>query len=110
MRAAPEDLFKARSDPTRRAIYEHLVSDGEQTVRALTDRAGVSPDPAVSWTVGLPAGVAPGDLRSARWQGRETLPQLGPGSRPVRVVSLGPFLSLQRRIPGCAPGKLKNVE
>src|SRR3982751_5089263 len=47
MRAAPDDLFKALADPTRRAIYEHLVSDGEQTVRALTDRAGVS-QPAVS--------------------------------------------------------------
>ena len=47
MRAAPDDLFKALGDPTRRAIYEHLVSDGEQTVRALTDRAGVS-QPAVS--------------------------------------------------------------
>ena len=32
-----------------------------------------SPDPAVSWTVSLP-GV--GDLRSAKWQGQETLPQL----------------------------------
>jgi DNA-binding transcriptional ArsR family regulator len=47
MRAAPDALFKALADPTRRAIYEHLVGDGEQTVRALTDRAGVS-QPAVS--------------------------------------------------------------
>ena len=37
MRAAPDDIFKALADPTRRAIYEHLVSDGEQTVRALTE-------------------------------------------------------------------------
>src|SRR5262249_20395859 len=47
MRAAPDDLFNALADPTRRAIYEHLVSGGEQTVRSLTDRAGVS-QPAVS--------------------------------------------------------------
>jgi len=26
------------ADPTRRAIFEHLVREGEQTVRALTDR------------------------------------------------------------------------
>ena len=52
MRAAPDDLFKALADPTRRAIYEHLVSDGEQTVRALTDRAGVS-QPAVSKHLGV---------------------------------------------------------
>src|SRR5205085_684657 len=50
-----------------------------------------SPDPAVSGTAGLPAGVATGDLRSAGWQGRETLPQLGPWSRPFREVSPGPF-------------------
>lgn len=42
-----DNLFKALSDPTRRAIFEHLSRDGEQTVHALTDRAGVS-QPAVS--------------------------------------------------------------
>lgn len=47
MRAAPDDLFKALADPTRRAIFEHLLTEGEQTVRALTIRAGVS-QPAVS--------------------------------------------------------------
>jgi DNA-binding transcriptional ArsR family regulator len=52
MRAAPDELFKALADPTRRAIYEHLVGSGEQTVRALTDRAGVS-QPAVSKHLGV---------------------------------------------------------
>lgn len=47
MSAAPDDLFRALSDPTRRAIYERLMRHGEQTVRALTDFAGVS-QPAVS--------------------------------------------------------------
>src|SRR3954454_10233641 len=47
MQAAPDDLFKALADPTRRAIFERLVRDGEQTVRALTDLAGVS-QPTVS--------------------------------------------------------------
>ena len=47
MQAATENVFKALSDPTRRAIFEHLARDGEQTVHALTDRAGVS-QPAVS--------------------------------------------------------------
>lgn len=47
MQAASDDLFKTLADPTRRAIFESLVVDGEQTVRALTDRAGVS-QPAVS--------------------------------------------------------------
>ncbi len=47
MCAAADCVFKALADPTRRAIYEHLARDGEQTVHALTDRARVS-QPAVS--------------------------------------------------------------
>src|SRR6202521_1913402 len=42
MQAATNDVFKALADPTRRAIFERLSRDGEQTVQALTDRAGVS--------------------------------------------------------------------
>ena len=52
MQAAPDDLFKVLADPTRRAIFERLVRDGEQTVRALTDQAGVS-QPAVSKHLGV---------------------------------------------------------
>ena len=40
-------IFKALGDPTRRALFETLCREGEQTVRGLTDRAGVS-QPAVS--------------------------------------------------------------
>jgi DNA-binding transcriptional ArsR family regulator len=40
-------LFKSLADPTRRALFERLTRDGEQTVRMLTDHAGVS-QPAVS--------------------------------------------------------------
>jgi DNA-binding transcriptional ArsR family regulator len=47
MLAATENVFKALADPTRRAIFEHLSRNGEQTVHALTARAGVS-QPAVS--------------------------------------------------------------
>jgi DNA-binding transcriptional ArsR family regulator len=44
----PRDvLFKTLADPTRRAIFERLSRDGEQTVRVLTDHSGVS-QPAVS--------------------------------------------------------------
>ena len=68
MRAAPDDLFKALSDPTRRAIYEHLLSDGEQTVRALTDRAGVS-QPAVSKHLGV---LKQAELVRDRPEGRQT--------------------------------------
>jgi DNA-binding transcriptional ArsR family regulator len=47
----PEDahdlLFRTLADPTRRAIFERLCREGEQTVSALTAQAGVS-QPAVS--------------------------------------------------------------
>jgi DNA-binding transcriptional ArsR family regulator len=53
---APDDLFRTLADPTRRAIFERLVRDGEQTVRALTARAGVS-QPAVSKHLGVLKGA-----------------------------------------------------
>ena len=68
---APDRLtrtFSALADPTRRAIYEHLVSDGEQTVRALTDRAGVS-QPAVSKHLGV---LKQAKLVRDRPEGRQT--------------------------------------
>ncbi|MBS0541739.1 MAG: winged helix-turn-helix transcriptional regulator [Proteobacteria bacterium] len=40
-------LFRSLADPTRRAIFERLCREGEQTVTALTAKAGVS-QPAVS--------------------------------------------------------------
>jgi DNA-binding transcriptional ArsR family regulator len=40
-------VFRALADPTRRAIFEELSRQGEQTVHALTRHAGVS-QPAVS--------------------------------------------------------------
>jgi DNA-binding transcriptional ArsR family regulator len=45
-------LFRALADPTRRAIFERLIREGEQPVHALTDRAGIS-QPAVSKHLGV---------------------------------------------------------
>jgi DNA-binding transcriptional ArsR family regulator len=47
MADAYDAIFRTLADPTRRAILERLCLDGEQTVGALTARAGVS-QPAVS--------------------------------------------------------------
>lgn len=47
MHAALDEIFRSLADPTRRAIFERLIREGEQTVRALTERAGIS-QPAVS--------------------------------------------------------------
>ena len=42
-----DELFRALSDPTRRALFERLCRKGEQTVGALTAQAKIS-QPAVS--------------------------------------------------------------
>lgn len=44
---APDTLFTALADPTRRALFERLCRDGELTVGHLTAGSGVS-QPAVS--------------------------------------------------------------
>jgi DNA-binding transcriptional ArsR family regulator len=68
MPAVADDVFKALADPTRRAIFEHLARDGEQTVHALTGRAGVS-QPAVSKHLGV---LKHARLVRDRREGRET--------------------------------------
>jgi len=68
MQAVADNLFKALSDPTRRAILERLIHDGEQTVHALTGRAGVS-QPAVSKHLGI---LKHAKLVRDRREGRET--------------------------------------
>jgi DNA-binding transcriptional ArsR family regulator len=62
------EVFVSLADPTRRAIFERLCRDGEQTVRALTDRAGVS-QPAVSKHLGVLKGAG---LVRPRREGRQT--------------------------------------
>src|ERR1700722_10828649 len=52
MRNAHNVLFRTLADPTRRTLFERLCQEGEQTVGALTARAGVS-QPAVSKHLGV---------------------------------------------------------
>jgi DNA-binding transcriptional ArsR family regulator len=68
MNAQPEAILKALADPTRRAIFERLSRDGEQTVHALTAPSGVS-QPAISKHLG--ALRLAGLVRNRR-DGRET--------------------------------------
>jgi DNA-binding transcriptional ArsR family regulator len=68
MHATPDAIFKSLADPTRRAIFEQLSREGEQTVRALTDRSGVS-QPAVSKHLRV---LKLAGLVRDRRQGRET--------------------------------------
>jgi DNA-binding transcriptional ArsR family regulator len=68
MHTAPNALFKSLADPTRRALFERLTRDGEQTVWALTAKAGVS-QPAVSKHLAV---LKQAGLVRDRRDGRET--------------------------------------
>src|SRR5271155_3434266 len=68
MQAVADKVFKALADPTRRAIFERLARDGEQTVHALTDRGHIS-QPAVSKHLGV---LKHALLVRDRREGRET--------------------------------------
>jgi DNA-binding transcriptional ArsR family regulator len=68
MRTVPNAIFKSLADPTRRALFERLSRDGEQTVRMLTDTSGVS-QPAVSKHLGV---LKNAGLVRCRHRGRET--------------------------------------
>ena len=68
MDTLPDALFKTLADPTRRAIFERLCRDGEQTVRVLTDQSGVS-QPAVSKHLGV---LRLAGLVRDRREGRQT--------------------------------------
>jgi DNA-binding transcriptional ArsR family regulator len=61
-------LFRTLADPTRRAIFERLCRNGEQTVGALTDQSGVS-QPAVSKHLGV---LKQAGLVRDRHEGRQT--------------------------------------
>ena len=63
-----EILFRTLADPTRRAIFERLCRDGDQTVGALTAKAGVS-QPAVSKHLGV---LKRAGLVRDRHEGRQT--------------------------------------
>ena len=63
-----DQLFRSLADPTRRAIFERLCRDGEQTVGALTEQSGVS-QPAVSKHLGV---LKQAGLVRDRHQGRQT--------------------------------------
>lgn len=76
MKAAADNVFKALADPTRRAIFEQLTRQGEQTVHALTGYAGVS-QPAVSKHLTV---LKRAKLVRHRREGRETHYRAQPNS------------------------------
>lgn len=80
MQQTQDALFRALSDPTRRALFERLCRDGEATVGALTQGAGVS-QPVVSKHLG--------QLKSAGLvQGRQSGRQTHYSARPEALAPL----------------------
>jgi DNA-binding transcriptional ArsR family regulator len=82
-------LFKTLSDPTRRAIFERLCREGEQTVAALTARSGVS-QPAVSKHLGV---LKRAKLVRARHEGRQT-------HYTAQLNALAPLIDWTSRMTG----------
>ena len=76
MSATSDLLFRTLADPTRRAIFERLCREGEQTVGALTARSGVS-QPAVSKHLGA---LKQAGLVRDRHEGRQTHYSAQPGA------------------------------
>ena len=83
---ADANIFKALADPTRRAIFERLTRDGDQTVHALTASAGVS-QPMVSKHLSV---LKRARLVGNRRNGRETHYR----ARPEALAPLVDWLNL----------------
>jgi DNA-binding transcriptional ArsR family regulator len=96
----PRDLlFRTLADPTRRAIFERLCRDGEQTVGAITARAGVS-QPAVSKHLGV---LKQAGLVRDRHQGRHT-------HYSARVRALAPLVDWTKEMAGFWEAKFDDLE
>ena len=96
----PHDiLFRSLADPTRRAIFERLCRDGEQTVGALTARAGVS-QPAVSKHLSV---LRQAGLVSDRHEGRQT-------HYAAKPSALAPLNDWTRQMAGFWESRFNDLE
>lgn len=89
MSEAHDALFRTLADPTRRALFERLCREGEQTVGALTAQAGVS-QPAVSKHLGI---LKAAGLVRDRQTGRQT-------HYSAHVAALAPLVDWTGRMAG----------
>ncbi len=96
---AHDTLFRTLADPTRRAIFERLCRDGEQTVAALTARAGVS-QPAVSKHLGL---LKQAGLVRDRPEGRQT-------HYSAQLEALAPLTDWTSRMSGFWENRFDHLE
>src|SRR6267142_1959948 len=99
MTTTSSELFITLADPTRRAIFERLSRDGEQTVRALTDQSGVS-QPAVSKHLGV---LKLAGLVRDRHEGRQT-------HYSAQLSALAPLIDWTSQMTGFWQSRFDSLE
>ena len=99
MSKAHDTIFRTLADPTRRAIFERLCRDGEQTVGAITAQAGVS-QPAVSKHLGV---LKQAGLVRDRPEGRET-------HYSAQLKALAPLVDWTSQMTGFWEARLDGLE
>ena len=97
--SSPDLLFKSLADPTRRALFERLCRNGEQTVAALTAQAGIS-QPAVSKHLSL---LKQAGLVRDRPQGRQT-------HYSAQLNALAPLIDWTSQMTGFWQSKFDDLE
>jgi DNA-binding transcriptional ArsR family regulator len=96
---AQDVLFRTLADPTRRALFERLCRQGEQTVGALTAQAGVS-QPAVSKHLAV---LKQAGLVLDRHQGRQT-------HYSAQLDALAPLIDWTKQMAGFWENRFDNLE
>ena len=99
MQPSPDLLFKALADPSRRALFERLCLEGEQTVGALTAGAGIS-QPAVSKHLGV---LKRAGLVTDRHEGRQT-------HYSARLEALAPLVDWTKQMTGFWESRFDDLE
>lgn len=96
---AQDVLFRTLADPTRRALFERLCRQGEQTVGALTAQAGVS-QPAVSKHLAV---LKQAGLVLDRHQGRQT-------HYSAQLDALAPLIDWTKQMAGFWENRFDSLE
>lgn len=99
MPTAQDVLFRTLADPTRRALFERLCRQGEQTVGALTAQAGVS-QPAVSKHLAV---LKQAGLVLDRHQGRQT-------HYSAQLDALAPLIDWTKQMSGFWENRFDSLE
>jgi len=99
MSSAPDVLFRTLADPTRRGLFERLCREGEKTVSALTERAGVS-QPVVSKHLGV---LKQAGLVRDRHEGRQT-------HYSAQLGALSPLIDWTSQMAGFWEDRIDHLE